>query len=469
MSISAAQSAARAASQRHTRARLTATAVAVVAGVIFGGVVTPMPARAASVASNAPEVVTFTESSSWTVPQGVSSVSVSVTGGGGGKEVDGHAVGGSGGIISGAFAVEPGNRLYFQIGGAGGSGRDEGGGYSAGGHGGGSGFDGSNGAGGGGSTGVTVIDGESTQLMVLAAGGGGGGGYGGRGGDADVDNAEGGESDAGRLGRGDHGSVGGKGDSSSTGSGGGGGGGGLLPPNVPEDAGLGGGAGGGADSFSTGGGGGGGTSWTDPAVADVVSTPSVAYPGASGSVTLTYFAVPETTISVAPSSVLTAGLGSSIIVDAVVVSSSGATPTGAVKMVMVYPVAGVQLLSGTLDAAGKVTLEFTVEDIGLETVNLVFTPADATAYQSSVSADFQIVKQWAGPLPDDALAPGVSSQGDTVIPANGPPDSVPVSRLAESGVDVRPEVLLATGALLVGIVLFFGSKVRRRRSVHGRR
>ncbi len=228
------------------------------------------------------QTYTTVGSSTWTVPQGVTSLNVTATGGGGaGGRATGGGTGGAGGVVTNAaWTVVPGQTVAIVVGGpgtnvAGASGG--GGGASslnigtnwiiAGGGGGGGGFGGSGtgGAGGSGCGGNGVAGGGAPAGGSGSGGGGGNGGVGGAGaGTGGQAGAKGGNGNGGSGGTGyalttpaNNGGLGvgaGQGgsgatftDTSSYGGGGGGGGG------------FGGGGGGGSGAGTDGGGGGGGS------------------------------------------------------------------------------------------------------------------------------------------------------------------------------------------------------------------
>lgn len=96
---------------------------AALAGVL---VITPLIATAglSPAVAAAPETVTFGDYGVWTVPAGVTSIAIELTGGDGGTAtssagVSVQAVGGRGGLVSGTIAVEPGDELFFRVGTAG--------------------------------------------------------------------------------------------------------------------------------------------------------------------------------------------------------------------------------------------------------------------------------------------------------------------------------------------------------------
>jgi hypothetical protein len=190
----------------------------------------------------------------WTVPDGVTSLTIDAAGGNGGR-VDKQRTAGRGAVVSVEIAVTPGQQFEITLA-ANGLGSGKGGaGYGAGGK-------GRTGGGGGGSTAVVFAD----QLIALAGGGGGsstgngvrtgGGGNGGtpKGTSGDIAGGAGGNKGKGGVGVGPWGGPGG------TGPHGGGG-------DVANEVGGGGGAGfGGGGAGGIGGdGGGGGSTGTDGA------------------------------------------------------------------------------------------------------------------------------------------------------------------------------------------------------------
>lgn len=89
-------------------------------------VVTPFIAAAglSPAVAAAPETVTIGDFGVWTVPAGVTSVTIELTGGDGGTATSSAGVsvlgvGGRGGLVSGTIAVEPGDELFFRVGTAG--------------------------------------------------------------------------------------------------------------------------------------------------------------------------------------------------------------------------------------------------------------------------------------------------------------------------------------------------------------
>lgn len=111
-------------------------------------------------------------SQTWTVPCGVTSVTITAEGGAGGSGAVGGngsfgGVGGNGSSVSGTFTVTPGDVLNVFVGGAGATPT---GGYNGGGAGG-----SQNAGGGGGASDVRVNGTALTDRIIVAAGGGGGG------------------------------------------------------------------------------------------------------------------------------------------------------------------------------------------------------------------------------------------------------------------------------------------------------
>ncbi len=118
---------------------------------------------------------------SWTIPAGVTQITISATGGAGGDanyHYFGTFNGGHGATVNGAINVTPGQNLSMLIGGKGYAGMY--GGYS-----------------GGGGGGTYVWDANSSSLLLVAGGGGGANGYGWGGGHAE--NGGDGQSDAANL------------------------------------------------------------------------------------------------------------------------------------------------------------------------------------------------------------------------------------------------------------------------------
>ncbi|MEN0137730.1 MAG: glycine-rich protein [Rhodococcus sp. (in: high G+C Gram-positive bacteria)] len=224
---------------------------------------------------------TFTGSAqSFTVPEGITSLSVTATGGRGGNSA-GPLAGGAAAVATGQLTVAAGDALYIQVGGNGGDGTG-----AAGYNGGGAGGEGA--SGGGGASDVRTGSGELADRQIVASGGGGAGDtYIGGGGNL--------MGSAGQAGGG-----GGGGGGATDSAGGVGGNGGTDPHGSPGEAGVGGaaagasggggggwfGGGGGADNYG-GGGGGGGSSYAPggtfaPAAADAAPTVIITYGQGSG-------------------------------------------------------------------------------------------------------------------------------------------------------------------------------------------
>jgi hypothetical protein len=139
----------------------------------------------------------------FTVPAGVTSITVNIWGAGGGGSQNNSGSGGSGAYVKGTLAVTPGQTIILVVGG-GGVNTAAAGGFGGGGNAGGAGT----GASGGGYSGIFTNAGVSQANALAIAGGGGGGGYYG-------------SSTYGGAGGATTGSAGGNGNNGSTGGGGG--------------------------------------------------------------------------------------------------------------------------------------------------------------------------------------------------------------------------------------------------------
>lgn len=173
---------------RHGRKRRTGVAArAVAAGLIVIPLAAVRPASATTL--NTADFVFAAGYQTWTVPDGVHSVTMDVIGGAG---ADGNNASSCGSSSSGAASevkadvpVTPGQTLSMWVGGGGhlsgpgGTGTPDG--LFAGGHGGGAGFGASGGGGGGGAVSVvwTGTGHNDDDILVVGGGGGGGGGKGG--------------------------------------------------------------------------------------------------------------------------------------------------------------------------------------------------------------------------------------------------------------------------------------------------
>ncbi|WP_052521249.1 Ig-like domain-containing protein [Agreia bicolorata] len=377
------------------------------AAIAMAGLAMPAGPASPALADSAGEVahtVTFTSDGSWTVPVAVSTVTVTLTGAGGGVAGD-AAVGGMGATITGDLAVVPGDVFAFVVGGVGGIGREPGYGASYGGQGGGSGDCGQSGGGGGGSTGFWAKQAQFGTPIAVAAAGGGGGGWaggaeGGSGGWADVDNAGSGQSSPGGMGTntGEFYGEGGPGDSSSSCAGGGGGGGGWDSGN---HVGFGGGSGGSANYRDSGGGGGGGQSFISSVLSNSVLA-STTDAGAGGSVVISYLQGPYSTTGYdASASTLTVSVGNDFVISPTVVASAGVA-SGTVSLIdsATDSILQTQNLSDGPFIVGSLA-------VGTEAVHLAFASDDETAIPSSVSTDFTLTTTM-------AVAP-ILLTGDTTI------------------------------------------------------
>jgi uncharacterized repeat protein (TIGR01451 family) len=320
------------------------------AAVLLAAVAVVAPVETEPVAAT---TLTFNASGSFTVPAGVTSVTATVRGARGGDGGHGagfaFAPGGQGAVVSGTFAVTPGENLTINVGSVGANGlagntsaTAAGTGFANGGLGGGGGggsfgaANGDSGGGGGGASAVVRTTG-SAPLVVAGGGGGGGGrpggfftGVGGAGGNA---NASGGDGDGGAGGPGTccstaqrNGTSGGAGSggafAAASGGGGGGGGGGYDGGAGGGGNGGGGGAAGELGFQGAGGGGAGGRSW----VLGSVVAPT-AFNNGAGQVVLVFQAATTTTLT---SSVNPSFEGQPVTFTATVAAPSGGTPTGTV-------------------------------------------------------------------------------------------------------------------------------------------
>jgi adhesin/invasin len=230
-----------------------------VLGLLAGLALAVAPVGAASAED---ELVSVTASfsytgaeESWTVPEGIVSLTIAAAGASGATS---GAAGGSGAIVRASFEVEGGETLAVRVAGAasGSTGGWNGGGSAPGG-------------GGGGGMSDVFLSGTRTldNLLVAAGGGGGGGGAGnasaGPGGAAGFSGGSGGSTgDNGKAGTNSAGGAGGVSGSESGGSGGDGTGGNGISLGGGGGAGWYGGGGGASVGSFSGGGGGGGASMT---------------------------------------------------------------------------------------------------------------------------------------------------------------------------------------------------------------
>jgi len=110
----------------------------------------------------------------FTVPTGVTSLSIKLWGGAG-SSVGANAPGGGGGFTGGTLAVTPGQSLIISVGG--GASSTHAGGYNGGGNVGGSDYSATYGSGGGGGYSGIFTTSKTFNNAIIIAGGGGGGGY----------------------------------------------------------------------------------------------------------------------------------------------------------------------------------------------------------------------------------------------------------------------------------------------------
>jgi Glycine rich protein len=221
------------------RGRVLTASMAVVAGAL--AIVSNAQATPSCLPSGTDIVCTYTAvgTDGFTVPAGVSSLTVDVYGAQGGG-VPGNSTGGLGGHAAATLTVTPGQILDVNVGGAGGaeSSPVPNGGFNGGASGGVGGAP-DTGAGGGGASDVRQAPFELADRLLIGGGGGGGGNAnGGAGGglsggaDSDNDSGKGGTQDAGGAGGASGGTAGSLGlggaGGDSSGSGGAGGGGGFY-------------------------------------------------------------------------------------------------------------------------------------------------------------------------------------------------------------------------------------------------
>lgn len=122
-----------------------------------------------------PQVAAFGTpgSATFTVPAGVTSLTIKAWGGGGGGGNVSGATGGAGGYASGTFVVTPGEVLQVRVAGGGGGWQTRTGGVNGGGNG--ASYNGTSAPGGGGYSGVFRGTPSQATALVVAGGGGGGG------------------------------------------------------------------------------------------------------------------------------------------------------------------------------------------------------------------------------------------------------------------------------------------------------
>lgn len=162
----------------HRQKLLAAATTAAVAGAMLVGV-SSSPAQAAPACSGS----TFTSDCDYTVPAGVASLAVTVTGAAGGswtRNVLHPGRGGKGAVVTARLTVTPGKIIRILVGGEGGSVSTGASGGTAGANGGGAGGDGvpvdpTQGGGGAGGGGFSALFDGTTPIVV--AGGGGGGAF----------------------------------------------------------------------------------------------------------------------------------------------------------------------------------------------------------------------------------------------------------------------------------------------------
>jgi len=361
---------ARVGAQRKRAGGLARRASVVSVGVLLGSSAVGLalvPSASAGAAGPVTDTFPYTGSQqTFTVPQGVSSISVVATGAGGatGSAIFGTGgAGGVGAVATATLAVTPGETLYVNVGGPGN-------GSTGGFNGGGAGGAGVAGGGGGGGASDIRTNASLASRLVVAAGGAGGGGRvnAGAGGAATASGGNGGGSGgAGGGAAGTPTSGGGGGGPgvicffgcSPVGSGGGtgtlGAGGGGGPKASGGGGGGGGGGfygGGGGGSGLTGGGGGGGSNFGPTGSTFTTATTATA------SVAISYIPGVAPTITSADTTTFTVGQAGSFTVTATGVPTPTFSSVNAPSWLSIDPTTGV--LSGTPPAGSGGSYSFTV-------------------------------------------------------------------------------------------------------------
>ena len=358
---------------------------------------------APGVASASPTTVTFGYTGggqNWTVPAGVTSITVDMAGGQGGTGYGDPTPGSNGGRVEGSIAVTPGEVFGIVVAGAGDPGTDSGavaGGYGGGGSGGG--YPGEYGGGGGGGA-TQLWVGSSTPAVAAGGGGSGGGGSaaGGVGGGLDGSVAEGGGTLGGiALGGGGTQTSGGAGGTNDGSAGDAYNGGGAWSGYCTGVCSYGGGGGsgyygGGAGgtygaSGGVGGGGGGGSSYLGSLSS---ATTTSGYEPGNGYVTISYTVVDTapTITSSATTATFTMGHAGSLTFTATGTPTPSFSETGALPTGVTLSSAGV--LAGTPSVAGvfgvTVTASNGVSPAATESFTLdVYGPPSITTTTSSAT------------------------------------------------------------------------------------
>ncbi len=388
---------------RHGVARLLAATLVGSSLAVVTSIVNPAPASAAT-----PVTTTFAWSGAlqtYTVPAGVTRLSVELAGGNGGNgegaaDTDGGDAG-VGGVVSGSLSVSPGDVVSIAVGAGGGNAGDcQGGGgglvpdiagISMWGGNSSSACSPISGTAGGGGAGTGIA--TAAGLVAVAGGGGGGGGGGAV---VNYDGGDGGDglANAGSDGSGTDGGEGGSGSAASTPrggngkthdniDGGGGGGGGGFP--------LGGEGGEAANGaflhYGGGGGGGGGGSYFSPLLKNGAFGLSTNTSGqANGHVTITYDPG-QTDVAV------TASPNPSIFGQAVTVTGTATSPTeGCLGGNMTFSDGSTVLISKPTDASGVASFTTISFELGDHPLTASFTPTDSTCTGSTSPSYTQTVQ-----------------------------------------------------------------------------
>lgn len=399
-------------SRRPARASFRALGAAALLAATVVGVSEVRTAKPAAAASGSQ---TFTSNGTFTVPAGVTELSIEINGAGGGDgggdSAYGNASGGMGTNITGMLSVTPGEVLTIRLGSPGthgGSRHNPGSGGSAylgaGGGGGTGSLTGGAGGGGGGASGIW----SGSDRLALAGGGGGGGGapllatggYGGsNGGNGGQGGAGGGSGGQGQNPNFSSGRAGTDAGSSSSSGGGGGGGGGY-------DGGYGG--EGGGNTGKGGGGGAAGSSWVAGSRFSQRSYDPASSRLARARISWVQTFATTTTVQADPD-VIT--VGDDAVFDVGVINDdTSTTPTGAVQLV----IDGVDVGDPVgLGSQGVARFEISDLEVGDHVVGAEYQPADDDFAASSATTTLSVVADSTTTLLASNAAPAVVGQAIT--------------------------------------------------------
>lgn len=422
----------------HSRRRLPFTAAVALAAVALtaAGLSSVDAAFADETVQDQP--IGSTSGSSWTVPTGVSSITVRIAGavGGGGGPINipgttwqltSDGAGGAGGLVEATIAVQPGETLVFYTGTTGGptgtrhSPGQGGAGYFVGGAGNTGSLVGHAGGGGGGASAVVLRSPGGDSPLIIAGGGGGGGGSGaafvgyegGQGGASGLRGGNGTGANHGNggaispLGSGGGRKGGGAADSSSAGGGGGGGGG--WP--------AGDGGGGGQPGGGGGGGGAGGSTWVD-ASRVVVNVQS--YWGGNGTATLSYTRAQTTSIAVASTDADSVYGFPADLTATVSNTEASDMPTGSV----VVTDGDVELGSAPVQPDGTASFPGLVTEVGVHALTFTYEPG-SEPFATASTAFEQTVRTAPSEITDLNVAPPTRTGDPSVVTGVVQPVSPP--------------------------------------------